>query len=95
MSSEASKTWLGYPEPEDTASIKRISVDEVAELIKNQGSSEPKFQLVDVRRSDLTVRKQISKASIHLLVAHQRDSHSEMPEFDGKYGNRVTWSRPL
>lgn len=55
MSAQESKTWLGYHEPEDTASIKRISVQEVADMIKNTGSSDRKFQLVDVRRSDLTV----------------------------------------
>lgn len=56
MTANESKTWLGYPEPEDTASIKRVSAQDVAEMIKNLGTAEPKFQLVDVRRSDLTVR---------------------------------------
>lgn len=56
MSAQESKTWLGYPEPEDTATIERISAETVAGMIRNLGSSEPKFQLVDVRRSDLTVR---------------------------------------
>jgi len=56
MSTEAPKTWLGYPEPEDTASIKRISAKEVADAINNANGSELPFQLLDVRRSDLTVR---------------------------------------
>lgn len=67
MIAQESKTWLGYPEPEDTASIKRISAEEVAEMIKKEGSSERNFQLVDVRRSDLTVGECITSLAIPLI----------------------------
>ena len=47
-------SWMGFPEPSDTDSIPRISAEEVAKLMgeSNAGRS---IQLVDVRRSDLTV----------------------------------------
>lgn len=47
-------TWLGYPEPSDVSSIARISVDTVAAALPSS-----QMQLIDVRRSDLTVRTRI------------------------------------
>ena len=56
MSVDAQKktSWMGFPEPSDTGSIPRISAEEVAELMGNSDAASS-IQLVDVRRSDLTV----------------------------------------
>lgn len=49
-------SWMGYPEPSNTDSIPRISAEEVARLMGENGTdASSRIQLVDVRRSDLTV----------------------------------------
>lgn len=55
----APATWLGFPEPEDTASIPRVTAQELAARLRKQpedgAQASSPVQLIDVRRADLTV----------------------------------------
>ena len=67
VDAQKNTTWMGYPEPPDTDSIPRISAEEVAKLMEESGSGAgSSIQLVDVRRSDLTV----SACSDRYLTGH-------------------------
>jgi hypothetical protein len=60
MQPSSTATWLGYPEPQDTASIPRLTAQEAAETLRReQGSAQKTLLLIDVRRSDLTVSEAI------------------------------------
>ena len=71
-----SSTWLGYSEPIDVSSIPRISVDEVAAALPSNRDTQ--MQLIDVRRSDLTVRPELPLFKQHARSQGNRNAQQYM-----------------